>query len=195
MTFMSTIHDHKASYHVLSKHVLVPMLHHCRSLVDGRPFRYFLDKLHTWTQPFHVLTDARNHEVHVNDQRPQGIISCLEQAWFGCPSYIAVVVSSMADPSDFSLNSFILELSRFTSLQTLEIMTFMSTIQRPQGIISCLEQAWFVALCYIAVVVSSMADPSDISLKALYLNLDVSRPFRRLKSWCSCRRFNDHKAS
>ena len=81
MTFMSTIHDHKASYHVLSKHDLLSMLHHRRCLVDGRPIRYFLKASYLnldVSRPFR----RSNHDVHVNDQRPQGIISCLEQAWF-----------------------------------------------------------------------------------------------------------------
>ena len=101
MTFMSTIHDHKASYHVLSKHVLVPMLHHCRSLVDGRPFRFFL------------TTSYLNSAVSRPYRRSKSWGSCQRftttrhhimsrASMICCSCYIAVVISSMADPSDIS---------------------------------------------------------------------------------------------
>ena len=143
-------------------------------------------KLYTWTQPFHVLTDARNHDVHVNDSRPQGIISCLEQAWFVVYA-TSPSLSRRWQTHQIFFESFIFELRRFTSFQTLESWR---SCQRPTTTRHHI-MSWASMICcpcYIAAVVSSMADPLDFFLKASYLNLDVSRPFRRSKSWCSCRR-------
>ena len=195
MTFMSTIHDHKASYHVLSKHVLVPMLHHCRSLVDGRPFRFFLTTSYLNSA---VSRPYRRSKSWGSCQRftTTGIISCQEQAWFVVHA-TSPSLSRRWQTHQIFLESFIQHLWRFTFYKTLKIMMFMSTTNDHKALYHVLSEhdlAPKLHRCRCLVV----AHPSDLSWQSSYWNSDVSRPYRRSKSWqimTFMSTTNDHKAS
>ena len=128
------------------------------SMADPLDFSW---QLHTWTQPFHVLTDARNHDVHVNDSRPQGIISCQEQAWFVVHA-TSPSLSRRWQTHQIFLESFIQHLWRFTFYKTLKIMMFMSTTNDHKALYHVLSEhdlAPKLHRCRCLVV----AHPSDLS--------------------------------
>ena len=167
------------------------------------PSDFFLEQLHTWAQPFHVLTDARNHDVHVNDQRPQGIISCLERAWFDAHA-TSLSLSRRWQTLQIFLDSFIFELRRFTSFQTLKIMTFMSTIHDHKTSYHVLSKHGLVSKVhrYHCHVVLTDARNHGRPIRYIRVFLEGFKPELRLSTFYQTLKImmfmsttNDHKAS